>query len=164
LDPIASRAKQEILSENVLPGDIVIERYLDVRYSGQSYELIVPFSENIIHDFHLLHQHQYGYANIKAPLEIVNLRIRAVGKNTPPPLQPQTPGPSDPSSANLGTRPVYFTQGISDCRVYQGEALTPGNQVEGPAVIIRSDTTILLNCDDFAHVDELGNLLIEVGK
>lgn len=164
LDPIASRANQEILSENVLPGDIVIERYLDMRYSGQSYELIVPFSENIIHDFHQLHQQQYGYANVLAPLEIVNLRIRAVGKNTPPPLQTQTPGPSDPSSANLGTRNVYFPQGIFDCRFYQGEALTPGTQVEGPAVIIRSDTTILLSRDDFAHVDEFGNLLIEVGK
>jgi len=47
---------------------------------------------------------------------------------------------------------------------YQGELLLPGNQIAGPAVILRSDTTLLLAPQDQAQVDRFGNLWIQVGK
>jgi len=44
--------------------------------------------------------------------------------------------------------------------IYQGEKLTHGNQIKGPALIIRSDTSILIPPNDLATVDPYENLLI----
>ncbi len=47
LDVLAERGRREILSEGVSSDRICIECFLDMRYRGQSYELIVPFSEKV---------------------------------------------------------------------------------------------------------------------
>jgi N-methylhydantoinase A len=164
LDPLAERGRQEVASEGVTADRIRVERFLDMRYRGQSYELIVPFSEEFIATFHEIHQQTYGYAQNDAPVEIVNLRLRAIGKTTPPPLTPQPLSGPDPHLAWLDQRQVIFSDGARLVPFYRAEALRPGNRLEGPAVIVRADTTILLGPSDRGEVDRLGNLLIVVGK
>ncbi|MGZ6346687.1 MAG: hydantoinase/oxoprolinase family protein, partial [Anaerolineales bacterium] len=163
LKPFADRGFMEILAENVPSDRIRIERFLDMRYSGQSYELIVPFRETVYADFHRQHQLQYGYANDSAPVEVVNLRVRAVGRGDPPPLSQQPFQGSDPAPAFLESRPVIFPGETLETSFYHGELLQHGNRIHGPAVIVRSDTTILLGSTDRAEVDQYNNLLIEVG-
>ncbi len=171
LEVLYQRGRRDLLDDGVPARDIRIERFLDMRYRGQSYELIVPFSNAVFSEFHKLHEYQYGYAKYSAPVEIVNLRVRAIGQVTPPPLvaeQDQGDAPSlskgpDPSGALLEKRNVLFAQGKLSTPLYRGEALQPGNRLTGPAVIVRSDTTILLSPSDQASVDKFGNLLIEVG-
>lgn len=164
LEVLVERGYQEILSENVPAKQILIERFLDMRYRGQSYELIVPFSETVYADFHRLHQQEYGYANIAAAIETVNLRVRAIGKGNPPPLLSRPYQGPDPAPAYLETRPVVFAGGSLDTPLFRAESLEPGNQIHGPAVVVRSDTTILVGPTDHAEVDGFGNLLIVVGQ
>ncbi|MDP9170965.1 MAG: hydantoinase/oxoprolinase family protein, partial [Acidobacteriota bacterium] len=52
----------------------VLERFCDVRYVGQSYELTIPSGGN----FHNEHQRVYGYSDSKRATEVVTLRLRAV--------------------------------------------------------------------------------------
>jgi N-methylhydantoinase A len=47
---------------------------------------------------------------------------------------------------------------------YRGEALQPGDILQGPAVVVRNDTTVLLGPADQAEVDAFCNLLIVVGE
>ena len=63
---------------------IRIVQLLDVRYRGQSYELSIPFSEDIHNTFDAHHQKAYGYSRPDAPLEIVNIRVRAIGAVSKP--------------------------------------------------------------------------------
>lgn len=164
LEALAERGYREILAESVPAERIRIERFLDMRYRGQSYELIVPFSKTVYVDFHRLHKHQYGYANNNAPIEVVNLRVRAVGQTTPPPLSPRSVQGPDPVAAYLKSRRVFFTVDPIETPFYRAESLEPGNRIQGPAVVVRSDTTILIGPTDRAEVDEFDNLLIEVGR
>ena len=164
LETLAERGYREILAENVLADRICIERYLDMRYRGQSYELIVPFSDLVYTDFHRLHELQYGYANNNEPVEVVNLRVRAVGQGTPPPLSPLPVLGPDPEAACLEYRRVIFAGGPIETPFYRAESLKPGNRIKGPAVIVRCDTTILIGPSDRVEVDEFENLLIEVGQ
>ena len=164
LEPLARRGRHELRAEGVPEEAIRLEPFLDMRYRGQSYELIVPFSQNVYADFHALHARQYGYAQENAPLEVVNLRLRAVGQITPPPLPARPLGPPDPSPARLEHRQVLFADGPRSTPLYRAEHLRPGNQIRGPAVIIRSDTTILLGAGDLAGVDAHENLLVEVAR
>ncbi len=164
LEPLAERGRREVLAEGIPAERVRIERFLDMRYRGQSYELIVPFSEAVYEDFHRLHEHYYGYTKNGAPVEVVNLRVRAVGEVTPPPLVKEPLTGPDASGALIEKRDVVFAKGILSTPLYRAEALRAGNRVAGPAVIVRSDTTILLGPSDKAKVDGFSNLIIEVGK
>lgn len=163
LEPIVRRGVAEVLAEGLPPQAIAVERMLDVRYHGQSYELTVPFSERLIPDFHAAHRRMYGYERPQAPLEIVNLRVRVTGHRAPPPLEALPFAGPDPRPAQLDIRPVVFPAGTQPTPFFRGENLQPGNRLEGPAVVVRDDTTILIGPTDLAAVDGYGNLILAVG-
>jgi len=60
-----------------------LERFADMRYRGQSYELTVPWGG----DFHAAHERVYGYSDPKRPVETVTLRVRAVVKTPKPAIK-----------------------------------------------------------------------------
>ncbi len=164
LAPFTARGRQEVESEGIPPDRSRVERFLDMRYRGQSYELTIPFSEQFAAAFHDFHKTTYGYAREDAPLEIVNIRVRAIGATEPPPLLTQPLGDEDAAGALLETRPVIFKGGKLPTQFYRAEALRPGHRLPGPAIVVRVDTTVLIGVTDVARVDGFGNLLIEVGK
>ncbi len=163
LAELSQRGTAEVLAEGVSPADIHLEHSLDMRYRGQSYELNIPFTPAFLDTFNQQHQATYGYAKREAKIEIVNLRLRAIGQSTPPPLNSQLLGDPNPQQAYLDTRPVIFHTDPIPTPFYRAEALLPGNRLQGPAVVVRSDTTILLSLSNQAWVDGLGNIIIEVG-
>jgi N-methylhydantoinase A len=168
LEPMAAAGLAEVQAEGIDPADIRIEAAVDMRYRGQSYELTVPFSREEsdtpphIFAFHALHQQAYGYARPDAPIEIVTLRLRAIGRVRPPDLPRLSPASTDPSAALLERRRVLLASGPAMLPVYRGEALLPANYIPGPALVLRSDTSILLDEADSAIVDLYGNLLITI--
>ncbi len=157
------RAASEMAEEGIERDNLTLEASLDIRYLGQSFELTIPFSAQVIADFHQAHQESYGYANPHAPVEIVNLRLKAIGEVPSPELAAHPIGGSDPSAALVGTFPVVLTSGKEDVPFYDGDQLQPGNQITGPAVVLRSDTTILIEAQDRAEMDATHNLIITVG-
>jgi N-methylhydantoinase A len=163
LEPLSVRGEQEIIQEGTAPENIHLESSLDLRYRGQSFELNVPFGEDVIARFHEIHQHFYGYANPEIPIEIVNLRVRAIGVVEKPNLSPLSKNGNDPSPARMEFRPVRFESGEIDTPFYDGEKLKFGMEIHGPAVVIHPDTTILIHASDHATVDAFLNLIIQVG-
>ena len=133
-----------------------------MRYRGQSYELMVPFNPDFLAGFHRQHEQAYGYSHLAAPVEIVNIRLRAVGQVPPPLLAAETLGEVDASAALVDRLPVVFSSGEQDTPFYRGELLRPGNRLTGPALVARSDTTILVGPPDHASVDAYGNLWVEI--
>jgi N-methylhydantoinase A len=161
--PLVDQGFREVRSEGVSAENIFIEEMLDMRYKGQSFELMVPFYEDYVESFHKLHNRTYGYARPEAPLEIVNIRVRAVGKVKPPPLAPSPSADSNSEHAPVDRNRVVFNQKPIETPFYQGEKLLPGNQITGPAIILRSDTTIMLSESDLATCDPYLNIRIKIG-
>jgi len=165
LAPLVERVRQEVLNEGISPENITVEERLDLRYRGQSYELMIPFGNDFTNNFHTKHRQTYGYERRDAPIEIVNLRVRATGHLTAPQLDGGTPGDSDPTPAYLEKRPVTVEMRKAiQIPFYRGEALNPGNLIDGPAIILREDTTILVGMYDQAEVDPYRNLIIQVDQ
>jgi N-methylhydantoinase A len=143
---------------------ILVEKFLDVRYLGQSYELTIPFSDHFQDEFRIKHLEVYGYAlPAGSDIEIVNIRVRATGEIEIPEVQPEPLGSEDPSKAKFTYKPVYFDKAPEDAPCYLADDLQPGNQLQGPALIIRSDTVILLTGADSARVDAFRNILLTIG-
>jgi N-methylhydantoinase A len=162
LAPLVERGLSDLRSDGIPENNIRIDRMLDMRYVGQSYELIIPYSPHFIEDFHAAHLKEYSYQRLDASVEIVNVRVQATGLREPPPLPVMPLAGSDPSPAHLYDRPVVFIEGTRSIPFYQGEKLLPGNLIHGPALVLRDDNTVLLVDGVSASVDRLGNLCLEL--
>jgi N-methylhydantoinase A len=163
--PIIKLGQKEIENEGIPKKNIFIEPSLDIRYRGQSYELTIPFLKEFISKFHQLHNDLYGYANPDGEIEVVNLRVKAIGKVAKPSIPKlHGPGIEDPSPALLKKRDVHFSNGYQKTKYFSGDKLAFGNIITGPAIILRSDTTILITKNDQAQVDSFANLIITIGE
>ena len=60
-----------------------------------------------------------------------------------------------------GSRKVYLGDGWGDCPIYDGEQLVAGCRIDGPAIIERVDTTIVIPSGKRGSVDHYGNVLIQ---
>jgi len=150
-----------------------LERWLDMRYAGQNYELLVPVPEAVwsrqgvkpLRDrFLAQHEATYGYAAPDEPVQVVNARLIACGTPDPPVLPAIDPAAADVSSALAGRRPVSFDARVFvECPVYDRMRLGAGHVVLGPAVIEQFDSTTLVHPGQRALVDSRGFLLISEG-
>jgi N-methylhydantoinase A len=161
--PLMQQGSADILSQGVELKHMNIQLFVDARYKGQSYELTIPFSPKWDTDFHLIHQNTYGYQLPEANIELVNIRVKAIG-HTHHPIPPERPkGTNNPQNAYLANRNIIIHQQTQSVPCYQHEALEPGNIILGPALIIRPDTTVLIGEQDSILVDILNNLWINLG-
>jgi len=160
--PMVAQGTSDLQKEGIEKDQVEILGSLDVRYVGQSYELNIPFTEEFISDFYKAHSITYGYAYMDKAIEIVNLRVRAIGKVVPISLPPISTNQKYNEPAPIEFRQVEMSEGSSILAVFDYQQLAPGTKFEGPALIVSPDTTILINKYDVVKVDNYQNLLIDV--
>jgi N-methylhydantoinase A len=149
-------------------------RTAELRYQGQSYELpltVPPGSltpqdlEALQEAFHAAHARAYGYAAREDPVELVNVRVTALGVSPKPQLKALPRGTGDSAGAVKASRPVWFSEeaGFRPCPILDRYRLRWGDVVTGPAVIEEPDSTTVVHPGYRAVVDEQGNLLLQRG-
>jgi len=157
--------------ERVEPQNRSFRCFVDARYEGQNFEVIVPLAaaddstlETFLNAFGQAHKREYGYELADKPVEIVNCRLQAVGGVPKAPLAEIGPAPGTIEDARKGNRPVYFgpAAGWIDTPVYRRAALGAGCVVTGPAVIEEMSSTIAIAPGRRGEVDHLGNVVIHV--
>jgi N-methylhydantoinase A len=136
------------------------EKRLDLRYTGQSYELSVPFRTGFRELFHREHEKAYGHAHPGRPLEIVNLRLRLAIRTPKPQLRARRTGNPDPARARMKTKPVWFGGRFHSTPLYDREQLEPGTRFVGPAVIVEYSSTTVVPPDFSCEVDKCLNLIL----
>ena len=100
---------------------------------------------------------------LDAKLEIVNLRVRGTGLVAPPRINAHPSESSDPKPALIEYRKVVIDKSqMEETPFYHGESLKTGNIINGPAVILRDDTTVLIGKTDSASVDPFLNLVVKI--
>ena len=161
--PLEQRGTSELVAEGVSEDDVSLERYLDMRYEGQSFEIIVPLAGDPVEAFHAAHEKAYGYRNENKPVQMVNIRLRARGTPKKPSMPAFATGDEQPdSSALLSERDVIFEGRALKTSVYDREKLKPGNVFAGPAVIVEYTSTILVPPFARARVDKHANLILDI--
>jgi N-methylhydantoinase A len=154
-----------LAAQEVAPKARAFVRELDLRYVGQSTELTVvaPLSlEAAVEGFHQRHERRYGFAARRDPVEIVTVRVVAVGTKPKPHLVPaeMPPARAPQPEALRERRDVYDGSAFVDTPVYDRRVLRPGDAFDGPAVIEQYDATSYVAPNWHAHVDALGNLVL----
>jgi N-methylhydantoinase A len=166
-------AVETLSEEGAERRQIVLRRFLDMRYRGQEYTLPVPITEDLreVSDFSTirsrfdqLHLEHYGHSAPNEPVMMVNLRLSALGKFEN--RQPLVSSPRDIDRGERGRRPVIFDSGQQavSSPIYLRSGFRPDDRLEGPAVIEEIGATILVYPGDKMEVNELGHLVIDVGS
>ena len=82
------RAASEMAEEGIERDNLTLEASLDIRYLGQSFELTIPFSAQVIADFHQAHHVITSYSihytklyddPFHFPVIVVHFEIRVFG-------------------------------------------------------------------------------------
>jgi N-methylhydantoinase A len=116
--------------------------------------------EQLVATFHAEHRRLYSYDLPEAPVELVNLRLTAVGAL--PRRERSVPRGGARAGAVTGPRPVYFRgAGFVTSPGYARDGLAPGMVFEGPAIVEQEDATALVAPGFHARVDEAHNLIVE---
>ncbi len=169
-DALLTRAENEMKREGFTPDQLKVNRSLDMRYAGQSYELNIPYAtekntsgpeiQTLAEKFHAAHAQRFGYARTDAPAEVVNLRLTAIGETDKPPIQPTPLTNADASKARVAQIPVIFENEAVPTDFYRREALQPGNRIAGPAIVTEFSATTVIPPNFSAVVDSYQNLIL----
>ncbi len=136
---------------------------LDLRYVGQTTEITVPLTvgfDEVVGQFHQLHERLYTYSVPDEPVELVNVRLRAVGAVDKPPLPPADSAGKTP--APIGERLVLLPEsaGAQSVPVYRRDQLAPSAMLAGPALIEEPSSTTLILADMNLTIDAYENMII----
>jgi len=169
-----ARAVEMLKAAGASDADITLERSVDVRYSGQGYEIDVPITgldltaadtDAVVREFtqrfETAYAKRYGRTLDSTAIETITWRVRASGRNVALNLKTQAAG--DHRQAARATRRVYFgpEHGHLDCPVYDRYALGAGAQGNGPALMEERETTVVVGPGGRWKIDAWHNLLVD---
>lgn len=151
--------------------DVVIE--LDMAYVGQThtvevplhvaldeYRVCAPTISEIEAAFDESYRSTFGRLLQNGARRVMNLRTSVVGRRPKFDLTSLSPTALSVDDAYLGTRQVHFGDHWHETSIYDRLILPVGTKIQGPAILVQPDTTILVDPDLEAHVDKFGNTII----
>ncbi len=171
INDIYSRLEMKILEifrEELGVGEVVIQRYADMRYYGQEHTVKVPILSGnidaeeinvIVNRFHEYHEREYAF-RLEGPVEIVNFHVVGEYKIRKFELK-EIENPAESSDdALIGERRVYLNGDDLTLSVYNKQKLSPRFKINGPAIIEDPTSTVLVLDTQKVSVDKYGNVII----
>ncbi|MEM8694231.1 MAG: hydantoinase/oxoprolinase family protein [Pseudomonadota bacterium] len=160
-----------LTEDGLTPKDVRFERAGDLRYLGQGYELRVPIDlgpvteeslRTIWQRFHDSHVAEYGHAFADSPIEVVNLRMTALG--AAPSLEMPGYEGGTLEEAHIRARDAVFridgTLQSFETQVYRRDLLPLGTAIAGPAILLQKDSTTVVPPRAKAVAHETGSVII----
>ena len=148
-------------------------RSADARYVGQGYELRVdiangPIDAAVIRgtfdQFHSVHEAEYGHFFAESPVEIVNVRLTGVAP-TPTIRKVSVKQGGSLGEALLKKAHTFFRRARRLERIetafYRRDLLPVGSRVEGPAIVLQTDSTTVVPPGWMIVADGSGNLIMK---
>jgi N-methylhydantoinase A len=166
---LEARAWAQMTVDGFTEDSVVLTRAADLRHAGQGYELEVPVPtgdcdramlDALAGEFGQRHCAKYGYAMAPETVEIITLRLVAIGVRAKPVFAEQPEGPPDPAPALKSRRRAFMDGAWHDVPVYDRALLACGMRVAAPAIVEQEDSTTALFEGYGLEVDRFGNLVI----
>ncbi|MBB5687882.1 N-methylhydantoinase A [Sphingobium boeckii] len=170
LAEMAAQTRAELEAEGIAPDDVTILFEIDVRYSGQAFEVPMEVTLDELAEkgidwltgrFDDEHRRLFTF-NMDSAHEIVNLRAVAMGQALDLPAAQLPKGNGDPSEAKLRDHELWMNGAMQKAVIYDRAKLKQGDIIPGPAIVIEMDSTTLIELGCTAMVDAVGNILINL--
>jgi N-methylhydantoinase A len=164
---------ETLIKEGIDQDRIEFYPVLDLRYVGQYHEvpLSVPWEDVVSFDlekiqkaFHNEHNRLFGYSleDEGTEIELINVRLRVLGKTEKPKLIRETQAPGSMQLALKEKRQVYIPESneVKEVAVYDGDIPLSGNTIIGPAIIEKVNTSIFVSESYDCMIDDYGSFIV----
>ncbi len=170
IEEMIASLRETLRAEHVAEADMAFSASLDLRYVKQHHEVNVAFplgapieEIDIPARFHREHDRLFGYhlGEQGTPIEVINLRLRAIGRVVPPSFPSLPKGGADASPAKKGMRRVWVPerQAFAEVPVYDADRMRHGMRLDGPAVVDQANTSLFLSAAYGLACDRFGNFV-----
>ena len=149
-------------------------RSLEMRYVGQIHECTVNIDffeiteetlENIKEAFHNRHEELYTYSEKDSPVELVNIESTIYGRIDRPNYSELENKGQINDALKISRNLIFSEKGNSlKTPVYDGNKLSPGNLIDGPAVVEEDTTTLIIESEWFLELHKSGTYIIKRKK
>ncbi len=163
----------DIEAEGIAKDAIAIQFVADVRYFGEGHEVHVEIPQGLSgtamldfmwEEFHKVHDRTFGF-NYRGQqdVELVNLRVRAVGRQSRPQIKAVESVQSE--AAPFGERKVYWrATGWIDVPLFRRSELALDQHISGPAIVEEYGSTIVMPPGWSLRTDRYRNLVLLKGR
>ena len=170
METLMQRAVADLDAEGIPGESRELSHMFDLRYVGQTTEIPVPVQgggelvrdgfRSVTARFHRLHERLYSYSVPEEPVELVNLRLHAVGRvgTLPLPVTENTDAQAGPAGERAALMPGDAA--VRSVPVYRRAQLVPDVVITGPALVEEASSTTVVLEDMTAEVDSFGNLVL----
>ncbi|MFC2077935.1 hydantoinase/oxoprolinase family protein [Candidatus Bipolaricaulota bacterium] len=168
---LSEAGRKTLCREGLREAEIRFRVSLDLRYVGQSHELNVEISpaNSFSNDttaaaaasFHELHGERFGHATVEGEIELIAVRVRAFS-----PAEPLVPSREAEASGWEDQEGEAWFDGSGPTRTrFRGRGrIDPDEMLEGPLVVVGTESTILVPVGSHGRRDSFGNLVLEVER
>ncbi|XP_028029518.1 5-oxoprolinase [Bombyx mandarina] len=173
LDVLSAVCKDKLLAQGIPASRIVLEPYLHLRYAGTDCALMVSplpggSATACSHgDFYTAfvnrYKNEFGFTLSERDVLVDDVRVRGVGLSAAHEHEGVPSGEGAPPPAEKTVK-VYFEGGYQDTKIYLLEKLLAEQVVPGPAIIMDSLSTILVEPDCRAEITKHGDVKITIGS
>ncbi|MBM3221046.1 MAG: hydantoinase/oxoprolinase family protein [Candidatus Rokubacteria bacterium] len=155
-------------------GTVRIRRGLDMRYGEQIFEIAVDLDgvdfdaptvlDEVAARFHTRHEELYAYSAPGQEVVVVNARVAVIGAlDFEVGAAGGAVGARTAASAPSARRRIYLGEWV-EVPVHRLDALTPGDELKGPALFESATTTVLVREGEHVRVSPHGWLDIRLGR
>lgn len=170
---LQNKCREELMKQGFQREQIETQPFLHMRYDRTDCALMIspdnhPANQNSCRSgdfksaFQERYQTEFGFTIPDRPILVDDIRVRGVGKALVR-EEKEVPATSSPPVATLKAN-CYFDKGYRETEVYLLENLSFGHSVEGPAIIMNGNSTILVEPNCTASITKCGDIEIQVGS
>ena len=158
---LENEGRDRLSHEGVGEGQMVFQRFIDMRYLGQWRSMSIPISARVttlkdaVKGFHEDHGREHNFSRPDAPVEVYRILVKATGLTKKATFAKHALTPSAKSEP-IGERMVRFDEQPERIKtpIYNRDTLPAGLIIQGPAVFEQLDSTVLVPPGINAEVDE----------
>lgn len=159
---LVQQIRSKLMEQGFRAEHIKTDMYLNLRYEGTDTAIMVkkPKDEDYAVEFVNLFQQEYGFKLQNRKILICDVRVRGVGVTNI--LKPKTLAFASTTPKVEGNYRVYFVNGWQNTSLYKLENLSYGHVLEGPAIIMNGNSTVIVEPKCRAIITKYGNIKIEI--
>jgi N-methylhydantoinase A len=164
----AAGSRQLSEEDGVDPQNISFIRTMELRYVGQKHELQIAVPDGLLDlaaleaRFHEQYLQTYSHNRPGEPIEVVNLRVRALGVLPKPQFRAEEQRRmASVKAASVGDWNVYFDGRWRDVPAYQRDCLPLQTPFAGPCIVLEESACTVVSPGFSGHVDLWGNIVLE---
>ncbi len=164
-----------ILAKSVDASAIRFQRFADMRYRKQGYDVRVPIPDGrldasqegeIRRRFEEVFKRLYGHVVPNTPIDVLSWRVIALGPKPELTLPKGAARQGGAAEALKGRRSIYLpaAKSFSEVPVYDRYRLASGVRLDGPAVVEERESTVIVNGSASIAVDPWSNLIVDLAQ